>query len=188
MNRSLEIIEEAMEFSPKWISLEISSGSIYLDFNDVKLSNPEKNKDFLFSIRFASNAFIGFFYNDIWDLEFISDYDFSNESFNSEFSFNIDKFKFQDFKFLDNIFNNFQYEKLYPNDSFDVHNIRNDFFLVFSLDKIAICLSGNEMDFFTKDEKLDSDAIKKLSNDWVLYILEYCSKKRIKQDPICKDF
>ena len=58
--RSLEIIEEAMEFNPKWTSLEIANDSIYLDFTGIEIGNPKDIKDF--SIRFANNAFICFFY------------------------------------------------------------------------------------------------------------------------------
>ncbi|WP_409200842.1 hypothetical protein [Methanobrevibacter sp. DSM 116169] len=184
-NRSLDIIEEAMEFSPKFSSLEIANGSIYLDFKNVALSNPKEDEDFTLSIRFASNAFISFFYNDIWDLDFLSDYDFSNESFIKDFSYDINEFKFQDFDFLDYIFNNYSNEKSFPDNNFNPHNIRNDFFLTFTLDKLAICISSNEMDFFTKNEKLDSSSIKNLSNEWILYILNYCNKKRIKKDSIC---
>lgn len=181
--RSLEIIEESMEFEPLWVSLEISDDLIYLDFKDVEIADPEKVKTF--SIRFASNAFICFFYNDIFKLDFLSSYDFSNENFHDEFSFNISNFKFQSFENLDELFSKYEKEKTFLNKDFDIRNIRTDFFLTFQLDDIAICVCGNEMNFFLGNEKLDDDSIKKLSNEWVLYYLSYC-KKRIKKSKVCK--
>ena len=181
--RSLEIIEESMEFNPMWTSLEIANDSIYLDFTGIELGNPKDTKDF--SIRFANNAFICFFYNDIWSLDFLADYDFSNENFDGEFSFKIDKFKFQSFDNLDELFGKYEKEKTFLNKDFDIRNIRSDFFLTFQLEDIAICVCGNEMNFFFGDEKVDSDLIKILSNQWILYYLNYC-KKRIKRDEVCK--
>jgi hypothetical protein len=188
-NRSLEILEESIGPSGKWASLEIANDSIYLEFKDVQLGKPQKDKDLKISIRFANNAFLCFFYKDIWDIDFLTSYDFSNQSFFKEFSYKIKKIKFQDFSYLDEISKRFDKEKILPpNDDYDVYNLRNDFFLIFELDKIAICISANEMDFFNEFERLDDNLIKELSNQWILYFLEYCNKTKIRKDQMCEDF
>ncbi|MDL2246607.1 hypothetical protein LJB96_03215 [Methanobrevibacter sp. OttesenSCG-928-K11] len=188
-NRSLEILEESIEPSGKWISLEIANDSIYLEFRDVQLGRPQNNKVLEIAIRFANNAFICFFYNEIWDIEFLKNYDFSNQSFFGDCSYKVKKIKFQDFNYLDEISQKFNKEKIFPpHDDFDVYNLRNDFFLIFELDKIAICVSGNEMDFFNEFERLNDDLIKELSNQWILYFLDYCNKTKMRKDSMCEDF
>ena len=61
---------------------------------------------------------------------------------------------------------------------FDIHNIRNDFFVLLETEELAIAVGGNEMDFFFNDLKLDDDSLKELSNQWVLYFFEISFKKK----------
>lgn len=184
---SLKRIEETTLPSGKWISLEIAQDLIYLHFNNVELGNPKYDKDLPLSIRFAQNSFISFFYNDIWDIDFISNYDFTKNSILENFSFKIKSFKFLDFQFLNQIFSYYDYEKtLSLNPDIDVHNIRNDFFLIFGTDKLSVVVGGDSMDFYNRTERLDDDTLKELSNQWVLYYLDYWSSKRIKKDLMCE--
>ena len=52
---------------------------------------------------------------------------------------------------------------------------------------MAIAVGGNKMDFFFNNLKLDSDSLKELSNQWILYFLKYRLKRNIiMKDPMCE--
>lgn len=88
---------------------------------------------------------------------------------------------------LDRVFKSFKKHKTFTNSSnFDVHNIRNDFFLVFEVNDFAIVIGANQMNFFNESEKLDDNILMELSNQWVLYYLNYCLKKKIIKDTMCE--
>lgn len=184
---SLKRIEETILPSAKWKSIEISQNSIYLDFNNVELGNPKLNKELSLCIRFSKDSFISFFYNNFFDIAFLSNFDFLNQYLFEEFSFKVNKFKFLDFEYLDRVFKSFKKHKTFTNSSnFDVHNIRNDFFLVFEVNDFAIVIGANQMNFFNESEKLDDNILMELSNQWVLYYLNYCLKKKIIKDTMCE--
>ena len=69
----------------------------------------------------------------------------------------------------------------------DIHNIRNDFFVLLETEELAIAVGGNKMDFFFNNLKLDSDSLKELSNQRILYFLKYRLKRNIiMKDPMCE--
>ena len=137
-SKSLNLIEEVVTPFGMWDSLEIAQDSIYLEFSDVELGNPKYNDSLNLSFRFSDKSFIVFFYNNIWDAEFLANFDFKN------------------------------------------HFINEDFVL-------KVVVGGNKMDFFFNNLKLDSDSLKELSNQWVLYFLKYRLKRNIiMKDPMCE--
>ena len=72
-------------------------------------------------------------------------------------------------------------------EDFDINNIRNDYFVSIETDDLAVVVGGNEMNFFTKDEKINDDILKELSNRWMLYCLQYHLKRNIiNKDSMCE--
>lgn len=186
--RSLKLIREVIVNSGKWTSLEISQDSIYLGFKDIELGTPKSDENSTLTIRFALDSFFTAFYNNIWDIDFLSKYDFKNHLLSEEFVFNVKEVKFIDFKYLNTFFYNYKKEKSFSVDEeFSIHNIRNDFFMLVETDEIAIVVGGNQMDFFTAYERLDDASLRELSNQWMLYFLRYHLKRNIIKDPMCEN-
>ncbi len=84
-SKSLNLIEEVVTPFGMWDSLEIAQDSIYLEFSDVELGNPKYNDSLNLSFRFSDKSFIVFFYNNIWDAEFLANFDFKNHFINEDF-------------------------------------------------------------------------------------------------------
>ena len=187
-SKSLKLIEEVVVPFGIWDSLEIAQDSIYLEFSDIELGNPKYGDNLNLSFRFSDNSFIVFFYNNIWDAEFLANFDFKNHFINENFILKIKKIKFLDFEYLNTFFYNYAKDKILSlDDNFDIHNIRNDFFVLFETDELAIAVGGNKMDFFFNNLKLDDGSLKELSNQWVLYFLKYRLKRNIiMKDPMCE--
>lgn len=187
-SKSLNLIEEVITSFGMWDSLEIAQDSIYLEFSDVELGNPKYNDSLNLSFRFSDKSFIVFFYNNIWDAEFLANFDFKNHFINEDFVLKVEKIKFLDFEYLNTFFYNYAKDKVLSLDGeFDIHNIRNDFFVLLETEELAIAVGGNEMDFFFNDLKLDDDSLKELSNQWILYFLKYSLKRNIiMKDSMCE--
>ncbi len=186
--RSLKLIHDVIINSGKWTSIEIAQDSIYIEFKDVELGTPKENEDFSLTVRFAVDSFITVFYNNIWDIEFLAKYNFKSQLLSEEVVFNVKDIKFIDFEYLNTFFYNYKKEKtISVVDDFDIHNIRNDFFMLVETDEIAIVVGGNQMDFFTKYEKLDDASLRELSNQWMLYFLRYHLKRNLIKDPMCEN-
>ena len=101
-----------------------------------------------------------------------------NDSLNLSFRFSDKSFIVFFYEYLNTFFYNYAKDKVLSLDGeFDIHNIRNDFFVLLETEELAIAVGGNEMDFFFNDLKLDDDSLKELSNQWVLYFLKYRLKK-----------
>ena len=95
-----------------------------------------------------------------------------------EVLFDVVDIKFVDFEYLNTFFYNYKKEKtISVVKDFDIHNIRNDFFMLVETKEIAIVVGGNQMDFFTNYEKLDDASLRELSNQWMLYFLKYHLKR-----------
>jgi hypothetical protein len=185
---SLKLIEEVISNFAKLSSIEISEESIYLEFIDVELGVPKSNEDLSLSMRFAKNSFISFFYDNIWDIDFLSKFSYKNHYLHEDLILEVRKIKFLDFEYLNTFFHNYSHHKNFVDDKdFDVHNIRCDFFCLIELGNIAIVVGGNQMDFFTPYERLDDDILKELSNQWMMYYLEYHQKRNILKDPMCEN-
>lgn len=185
--RSLKLIRDVMINSGKWTSIEISQDSIYLGFKNVELGDP-KSGDMSLTVRFAEDSFLSVFYNNIWDVDFLSRYDYKNQLLSEEMDFDVKDIKFIDFEYLNTFFGNYKSEKTISSiEEFSVHNIRNDFFMLVETRDIAFVAGGNQMDFFTSFERLDDASLRELSNDWMLYFLNYHLKRNIIKDPMCEN-
>ena len=186
--RSLKLIREVMINSGKVTSVEISQDSIYLEFKDVELGNPKSNEEMSLTVRFAEDSFFTVFYNNIWDVDFMSKYDYKKQLLSQEISFDIKEIKFIDFEYLNTFFYNFKSEKSISGvEDFSIHNIRNDFFMLVDTKEVGFAVGGNQMDFFTPFERLDDASLRELSNEWMLYFLNYHLKRNIIKDPMCEN-
>ncbi|MBR3155254.1 MAG: hypothetical protein IKF13_00380 [Methanobrevibacter sp.] len=186
--RSLKLIRDVMINSGKVTSVEISQDSIYLEFKDVELGNPKSNEEMSLTVRFAEDSFFTVFYNNIWDVDFMSKYDYKKQLLSQEIFFDIKEIKFIDFEYLNTFFYNFKSEKSISGvEDFSIHNIRNDFFMLVDTKDVGFAVGGNQMDFFTPFERLDDASLRELSNEWMLYFLNYHLKRNIIKDPMCEN-
>ena len=186
--RSLKLIRDVIINSGKLTSIEIFQDSIYLEFKDVELGPHNETEDFSLTVRFALDSFITVFYNNIWDIDFLSKYNFKNQLLSEDVLFDVEDLKFVDFEFLNDFFYDYKKEKtISVVENFSIHNIRNDFFMLLKTREIAIAVGGNQMDFFTKEERLDDASLRELSNQWMLYFLKYHLKRNIIKDPMCEN-
>lgn len=187
-NDSLKLVEDVIGNFGKLASVEISGDSIYLEFIDVELGTPKNDKDLSLSMRFAKNSFFTIFYDNIWDIDFISGFDYKNHFLQEELLWDVKKIRFLDFEYLNTFFYNYLKQKDFSQDTeYDVHNIRCDFFCLIEFENVAIIVGGNEMDFFTPTERLNDDILKELSNQWMMYYLTYHQKRNIIKDPMCEN-
>lgn len=186
--RSLKLIRDVMINSGKVTSVEISQDSIYLEFKNVELGNPKSDEEMSLTVRFAEDSFFTVFYNNIWDVDFMSKYDYKKQLLSQEISFDIKEIKFIDFEYLNTFFYNFKSEKSISSvEDFSIHNIRNDFFMLVDTKDVGFAVGGNQMDFFTPFERLDDASLRELSNEWMLYFLNYHLKRNIIKDPMCEN-
>ena len=186
--RSLKLIRDVLINSGKVTSVEISQDSMYLEFKNVELGNPKSNEEMSLTVRFAEDSFFTVFYNNIWDVDFMSKYDYKKQLLSQEISFDIKEIKFIDFEYLNTFFYNFKSEKSISGvEDFSIHNIRNDFFMLVDTKEVGFAVGGNQMDFFTPFERLDDASLRELSNEWMLYFLNYHLKRNIIKDPMCEN-
>ncbi len=186
--RSLKLIRDVLINSGKVTSIEISQDSMYLEFKNVELGNPKSNEEMSLTVRFAEDSFFTVFYNNIWDVDFMSKYDYKKQLLSQEISFDIKEIKFIDFEYLNTFFYNFKSEKSISGvEDFSIHNIRNDFFMLVDTKEVGFAVGGNQMDFFTPFERLDDASLRELSNQWMLYFLNYHLKRNIIKDPMCEN-
>ena len=185
---SWNLIREVIVNSGNLTSIEIAHDSIYLEFGDVELGNPKFGDTLSLTVRFADESFFTAFYNNIWDVEFLSKFNFKNQLLSEEVFFDVKDIHFLDFEQLNRIFYCFSNEKTMVSPSnFDIHNIQNDFFILVETNEIAIVVGANHMDFFTQSERLDDNSLKELSNQWMLYFLNYHLKRNIIKDKMCEN-
>ena len=186
--RSLKLIRDVIVNSGKWTSIEIAQDSVYIEFKDVELGTPKHDEEFSLTVRFAGESFFTAFYNNIWDIEFMSKYDYKNQLLSEEVFFEVKDIRFIDFEYLNEFFYNYKSEKTIASiEDFDIHNIRNDFFMLVETKEIAFVVGGNQMDFFSPFERLDDASLRELSNDWMLYFLSYHMKRNLIKDPMCEN-
>ncbi|MBP3792184.1 MAG: hypothetical protein ILA26_09185 [Methanobrevibacter sp.] len=186
--RSLKLIRDVIINSGKWASIEISQDSVYVEFKDVELGTPKHDEDFSLTVRFAGDSFFTAFYNNIWDVDFLSNYNFKTQLLSEEVYFEVKELKFIDFEYLNTFFHDYKKEKTISSmDDFDIHNIRNDFFMLVETKDIAFVVGGDQMDFFSPFERLDDASLRELSNQWMLYFLRYHMKRNLIKDPMCEN-
>ena len=207
-NRSKEIIEEAIS-QGKWTWLEIdsNSNSLYLEFENLKLSSQsifDNSYRGELAILFGQNICLSLFYNKKEDLSFLRlNKDYFNELINSnqyitekfpyfyqEFTKSIKKFKFQDNDYLKEIREKYSSQK----DLVDMRNENKsyDFSLAFECEDIAVVVGGDFINCFNDFESLNDDEIKMVSNNWMLYYMDYWNKKgtdkEYAEDLLCEEF
>ena len=186
--RSLKLIRDVIINSGKMTSVEISHDSIYLQFSDVELGTPKLDSEFNLTARFGEDSFLTAFYNNIWDIDFLSKYNFKYEFLREDIRLKVKNIRFNDFEYLNRLFEKYQKDKSISTvEDFNIRNIRNDFFMIVEAEDIAIVLGGNQMDFFTPSERLDDATLRELSNEWMLYFLKYQKKRNLIRDPMCEN-
>ena len=186
--RSLKLIREVIINSGKLTSIEISQDSIYMDFQEVVVGIAKETEVFTLTVRFAVDSFFTVFYNNIWDIEFLSKYNFKSQLLSEYVLLDVEDIRFVDFEYLNNFFYDYKKEKsISVVEDFNIHNIRCDFFMLIKTKEIAIVVGGNQLDFFTKHEKLDDASLRELSNQWMLYFLKYHLKRNIIKNPMCEN-
>ena len=186
--RSLKLIRDVIINSGKWTSIEIAQDSIYIEFKDIELGKPKADDEMSLTVRFAGDSFFTAFYNNIWDVDFLSKYDYKNQLLSEEVLFKVEDVQFIDFEYLNTFFHDFKSEKTVSSvDDFSIHNIRNDFFMLVKTKEIAFAVGANHIDFFTPFERLDDASLRELSNEWMMYFLTYHQKRNIIKDPMCEN-
>ena len=98
---SLRLIEEVVSNFAKLTSIYISDDAIYLEFIDVELGIPKNEDDLTLSIRFAKNSFFTVFYNNIWDIDFVSNFNYKDHFLQEDLLLDVRKIKFSE-KFFQN--------------------------------------------------------------------------------------
>lgn len=207
-NRSKEIIEEAIS-QGKWVWLEIddNSNSLYLEFENLKLSSrPILDNSYRgeLAIRFGQNIFLALFFNKTEDLNFLRlGKDYLNQLLDSneclserypyfyqEFSRKVTRFKFQDYDYLNEITEKYDFKKVFADKRKENENF--DFLLSFECEDIAIAVGGDYINCFNDFEALNDDEIKRVSNNWMMYYLDYWNKKgtdkEYEEDLLCEEF
>ena len=207
-SRSKEIIEEAIS-QGRWIWLEIdnNSNSLYLEFENLRLSSqPIYDNSYRgeLAIRFGQNIYFALFFNEKEDLNFLRfNEDYMNQLLESdefitdrfpyfyqEFLKPITKFKFQDYDYLDEIKGRYNHKKDLADNRDD--NKSFDFLLSFECEDIAIAVGGDFVNCFNDFESLNDDEIKRVSNNWILYYMDYWNKKGTEKeyevDLLCEEF
>lgn len=205
--RTFEIIEEvSTQGIWTWLEVDKNSGSLYLEFDNFKLIDGVIKSDNSYqcelAIRFGDNLSLSIFYEDILDLEFLNfKREIIDEVFNSnlkitdkieyfyrEFSIKISKIRFQDYELLKELNNKFKNKKILIGDGLE----NFDFLIIISCEKFAISVGANFVNCFNDFESLNDDDIKRLSNNWILYYLDYWDKKgtckEYKLDLLCEEF
>lgn len=207
-NRSKEIIEEAIS-QGKWVWLEIddNSNSLYLEFENLKLSSrPILDNSYRgeLAIRFGQNIYLALFFNEKEDLDFLRfGKDYLNQLLDSneylserypyfyqEFSKKVTRFKFQDYDYLKEITEKYNFKKVFADKRKENEDF--DFLLSFECEDIAIAVGGDYINCFNDFEALDDDEIKRVSNNWMMYYLDYWNKKgtdkEYEKDLLCEEF
>ena len=221
-SRSKEIIEEAISQGKwTWLEIDNNSNSLYLEFENLKLSSrPIFDNSYRgeLAIRFGQNIYLALFFNKKEDLSFLRfDDDFFNQLidgdakltdrfpyFYQEFSKKLMKFKFQDFDYLNEIISRYSNRMVLVDNRISEENNRiseeetlkenegYDFLLCFECEGIAISVGGDYVNCFNDFESLNDDEIKRVSNNWILYYLDYWNKKgtekEYEEDLLCEEF
>lgn len=158
------------------------------------------------AIRFGDNTFLSLFYNDVADLDFLNlNQDILNEliysnkklndhfqSFYREFSLKLfeNSLKFQSLDYLKDIAKYYAHKKILV-ENYSDDNKGYDFLLCFQVGEIAIAVGGNNINSFNDFESLNDEDIKKISNNWIIYYLDYWLKKGKEDsyefDPLCEE-
>lgn len=214
-NRSKEIIEEAISQGRwAWLEIDNNSNSLYLEFENLKLSSQsifDNSYRGELAIRFGQNIYLALFFNEKEDLSFLRfNEDFLNQLlgndieltekfpyFYQEFLKRIIGFKFQDYDYLNEIAEKYANKKVLVDNRIKKEDIIKenegfDFLLAFECEELAIAVGGDYINCFNDFESLNDDEIKRVSNNWILYYLDYWNKKGTEkeydEDSLCEEF
>jgi hypothetical protein len=140
----------------------------------------------IIAIRLANNVFFNLFYNDNDDEEFEND--FLDPVYEIPYKLNNKNFKFQDFNLFEKIKNDYKYQKdLIGNFKDNIKNGEIDFLLCFTTNKMGVVIGGNQIQFFNEYSILNDEEIKRLSNKWWVYWVDYWKKDSSREnDPACE--
>ena len=180
--KTLNLMEGAISAAGKWVWMEIGPDSIQLEFGNVQLYKYELNEfkshSSMITIRLANNAFFKLFYNDNnFDNNF--EKDFLNPANDTSYDLNNKDFKFQDFNLLEKMENNYKYQKDFlGNTNNNIKNGEIDFLLCFTTEQVAVATGGNQIQFFNEFDLLNDEKIKKLSNKWWVYWVDYWKNEK----------
>ena len=183
--KTLNLMEEAISAAGEWVWMEIAIDSIQLEFTNVQLYSPKLNESephsSTIAIRFSDNVFFKVFFPEE-NYEKLAK-DFFNPFSEISYSLNNQNFKFQDFKLFEKLKKDFPHQKdlkVNSNNNNNNNNIQNgeiDFLLCFKTDKVAVATGGNQIQFFNEFNVLNDEEIKKLSNKWWVYWVDYWKNK-----------
>lgn len=213
----LEISNDANSIYLEFKNLKLANERIKYDSKTEKIKYELNSDDFVgekikkqdygeLAIRFGDNTFLSLFYNDVNDLDFLNLGDdvlnelvYSNkklndhfQSFYRDFSLNLfeNSLKFQSLVYLKDIAKYYNHKKILV-ENYSEYDKGYDFLLCFQLGKIAIAVGGNNLSFFNDFESLNDEDIKRISNNWIIYYLDYWLKKgelgEYEFDPLCED-
>jgi len=186
-------MEEAISSAGRWTWVELANDSIQLEFEDVQLYKPSLEKydkhSSEIAIRLADNAFFTLFYNKDNDINF--DIDFLENLNDFSYKVSNEGLRFQNFDFFKKIVNSYNHRKILAGKSFeDNYEIEVDFLLCIAFEDIAIACGANQLNFFNDFEALNDEDIKRLSNQWWVYWMDYWKAKeadnRYEHDPACE--
>ena len=173
-SRSKEIIEEAISQGRwTWLEIDNNSNSLYLEFENLKLSSqPIYDNSYRgeLAIRFGQNIYFALFFNEKEDLNFLRfNEDYMNQLLESD-------------EFITDRFPYFYQEFLKPITKFKFQDCED----------IAIAVGGDFVNCFNDFESLNDDEIKRVSNNWILYYMDYWNKKGTEKeyevDLLCEEF
>ena len=159
--QTLNLLEDVISTAGEWISLEISSDSLYLEFSNTQLYNDDYPNSTELTLRFGKNIMLNIYYNNLEDIEPLVENNVLTFSF-KEFSFKLknEEFKFQDINYLNDM------KELYKFCLNLNNNKYCDFILVFNLENFGILVGGDILSVFNDFEYLNEFDIKNLSNKW----------------------
>lgn len=183
-------MEEAISSAGRWTWIELANDSVHLNFEDVQLYNHTIEKYTKYSseiaIRLADNVFFTIFYN-------INNNDVEAIESQNDFSYKISEngLRFQDFDLFKRVTNEYKYKKTLLGKSSAFLKIDEfDFLLIVIFENIAIVCGANQLNFFNDFESLNDEDIKRLSNQWWIYWLDYWKSKKTENkyeyDPACE--
>lgn len=210
----LEIDGNSNSLYLEFENLQLLSKAIVNDFKPVQESTYNDYRGEL-ALRFGENIYLALFYNDKASFDFLDikkdisdsfsdkeknplDYFIESENkltdldsyFYREFSNDIKGFKFQDSDYLGELIKKYKSKKVLV----ELPSKKNsyDFMLAFELKDFAVLVKGDSISCFNDFESLDDGDIKRSSNDWILYCLDYFNKKgsdeEYEEDLLCENF
>ena len=112
-NESLKRIEEVINNFAKLTSVKITKEEVSLKFIDVELGVPKNDKDMSLTIELTKNPFLTVFYDNIWNIEFLSTFNYKKHYLDEDLKLDVEKIRFNDFEYLNTYFHDYGKQKSY---------------------------------------------------------------------------